>query len=105
MIRRPPRSTRTDTLFPTRRSSDLGNRHPRACRIDRIIEGHANFIAVDPDNCAAHWTDAPYIENNGLALGYGKGAVCHQAFCRQIPHAHFRSEEHTSALQSLMRTS
>src|SRR3546814_13781840 len=25
MIRRPPRSTRTDTLFPTRRSSDLGD--------------------------------------------------------------------------------
>src|SRR3546814_12010231 len=25
MIRRPPRSTRTDTLFPTRRSSDLLN--------------------------------------------------------------------------------
>src|SRR3546814_10009236 len=24
MIRRPPRSTRTDTLFPYRRSSDLG---------------------------------------------------------------------------------
>src|SRR3546814_6223617 len=24
MIRRPPRSTRTDTLFPERRSSDLG---------------------------------------------------------------------------------
>src|SRR3546814_2371632 len=26
MIRRPPRSTRTDTLFPTRRSSDLSRR-------------------------------------------------------------------------------
>src|SRR3546814_11076867 len=26
MIRRPPRSTRTDTLFPTRRSSDLAKR-------------------------------------------------------------------------------
>src|SRR3546814_17155806 len=25
MIRRPPRSTRTDTSFPTRRSSDLGD--------------------------------------------------------------------------------
>src|SRR3546814_7367955 len=25
MIRRPPRSTRTDTLFPTRRSSDLAH--------------------------------------------------------------------------------
>src|SRR3546814_12289212 len=33
MIRRPPRSTRTDTLFPTRRSSDLSSvvlaAHPR----------------------------------------------------------------------------
>src|SRR3546814_17942034 len=30
MRRRPPRSTRTDTLFPTRRSSDLGRlRRPR----------------------------------------------------------------------------
>src|SRR3546814_11343910 len=28
MIRRPPRSTRTDTLFPTRRSSDLLLRNP-----------------------------------------------------------------------------
>src|SRR3546814_16305119 len=26
MIRRPPRSTRTDTLFPTRRSSDLSGK-------------------------------------------------------------------------------
>src|SRR3546814_14193279 len=26
MIRRPPRSTRTDTLFPTRRSSDLSRK-------------------------------------------------------------------------------
>src|SRR3546814_8485987 len=26
MIRRPPRATRTDTLFPTRRSSDLNDR-------------------------------------------------------------------------------
>src|SRR3546814_625988 len=31
MIRRPPRSTRTDTLFPTRRSSDL--------TIEKRIEG------------------------------------------------------------------
>src|SRR3546814_5145022 len=30
MIRRPPRSTRTDTLFPTRRSSDLKWRHASA---------------------------------------------------------------------------
>src|SRR3546814_13150620 len=30
MIRRPPRSTRTDTLFPTRRSSDLPMDYIRA---------------------------------------------------------------------------
>src|SRR3546814_11822581 len=30
MIRRPPRSTRTDTPFPTRRSSDLPAAQPRA---------------------------------------------------------------------------
>src|SRR3546814_12626770 len=29
MLRQPPRSTRTDTLFPTRRSSDLAS-HARA---------------------------------------------------------------------------
>src|SRR3546814_10064631 len=26
-----------------------------------------------------------------ISLDYGKWAVCHQAFCRQIPHAHFSS--------------
>src|SRR3546814_17070623 len=35
MIRRPPRSTRTDTSFPTRRSSDLRRRNlRRPCRRD-----------------------------------------------------------------------
>src|SRR3546814_12434352 len=32
MIRRPPRSTRTDTLFPYTRSSDLLDQHQRARR-------------------------------------------------------------------------
>src|SRR3546814_367740 len=36
MIRRPPRSTRTDTLFPTRRSSDL-------CAPARLADG----VAID----------------------------------------------------------
>src|SRR3546814_20500895 len=35
MIRRPPRSTRTDTSFPTRRSSDLGRRESRGRRFPR----------------------------------------------------------------------
>src|SRR3546814_19283021 len=39
MIRRPPRSTRTDTLFPTRRSSDLPALY---------------YLVQDPDGFLAH---------------------------------------------------
>src|SRR3546814_11793303 len=41
MIRRPPRSTRTDTLFPTRRSSDLciaaGRFHDRVAGLEQAL--------------------------------------------------------------------
>src|SRR3546814_17149488 len=37
MIRRPPRSTRTDTLFPTRRSSDLPEFADR--KTEKLIDG------------------------------------------------------------------
>src|SRR3546814_10258704 len=80
MIRRPPRSTRTDTLFPytTLFRSEAG------C-IDRT--GYPNLVSllqiagrIDQDrSCAAD------IVAGGTA--------------------HLRSEEHTSELQSLMRIS
>src|SRR3546814_12358850 len=44
MIRRPPRSTRTDTLFPTRRSSDLHRHWPVLAdklSLQREIDGAA----------------------------------------------------------------
>src|SRR3546814_11391507 len=45
MIRRPPRSTRTDTLFPTRRSSDRAavRAHPQQAVVDHVVlaDGHA----------------------------------------------------------------
>src|SRR3546814_4228897 len=76
MIRRPPRSTRTDTLFPYTtlfRSSSLGRRsaphRPRAEHADRM----------------------------------GGGSLGH--FHQSVRHACGRSEEHTSELQSLMRIS
>src|SRR3546814_16121547 len=53
MLRRPPRSTRTDTLFPTRRSSDLDQlfqrlqRHQRTGRVARRTE-EENLAAL-PD--------------------------------------------------------
>src|SRR3546814_9905055 len=40
MIRRPPRSTRTDTLFPSRRSSDLEGTTDRNLRDRRELDAN-----------------------------------------------------------------
>src|SRR3546814_20321720 len=48
MIRPPPRSTRTDTLFPYRRSSDLLVRpclEPRAQTVERVEERLQELVA------------------------------------------------------------
>src|SRR3546814_15819852 len=82
MIRRPPRSTRTDTLFPYTtlfRSGDAADRRG-AC-------GHAEgaaLAAVDGWGCDLF-----------LPIGRWGGG----------PAEGWRSEEHTSELQSLMRIS
>src|SRR3546814_1514040 len=83
MIRRPPRSTRTDTLFPTRRSADLAclqRRHDLASADAQRARDRQDDL-VHP----ALFQDA--IENGGM------------------PDRDARSEEHTSELQSLMRIS
>src|SRR3546814_5303092 len=50
MLRRPPRSTRTDTLFPTRRSSDLvdplGQRDIEVGETVAIVRRQGNVDAV-----------------------------------------------------------
>src|SRR3546814_8315336 len=91
MIRRPPRSTRTDTLFPyttlfrsTRPGAALAHRRHRraAVRLDRGASRHGH--------------------------GQRGAAAAGQALLRRsrghAEHA-LRSEEHTSELQSLMRIS
>src|SRR3546814_13117427 len=80
MIRRPPRSTRTDTLFPYTSlfRSALGLQ-PLEHRADR--RSGQRVAQHRPD--LGHRRGAPFIQ-------YERGA---------------RSEEHTSELQSLMRTS
>src|SRR3546814_5442694 len=81
MIRRPPRSTRTDTLFPyptlfrSRRRTDDGDR-------DEGGSGHANAVSA---LYTAQMSESPVVLLSG--------------------HAPNRSEEHTSELQSLMRIS
>src|SRR3546814_8241683 len=86
MIRRPPRSTRTDTLFPTRRSSDLaagvGRFGGATCRGP---PGDAGTVARAAAAC----------QHSRYAAGGGAGFVNFKV----------RSEEHTSELQSLMRIS
>src|SRR3546814_2507016 len=94
MIRRPPRSTRTDTLFPyTTLFRSHVSAHPadgragalRAARLRRP----ARSIAPWP-LASAPWPPGP----QRLA----------RADHAPVPTAH-RSEEHTSELQSLMRIS
>src|SRR3546814_14675566 len=83
MIRRPPRSTRTDTLFPytTLFRSLVGECRPvHALRTDRFAVGL-------------------YHHQQGEHLVKARACRCGQA------GEHFRSEEHTSELQSLMRIS
>src|SRR3546814_8569818 len=84
MIRRPPRSTRTDTLFPYTtlfRSSD-GD-------VDRPYCRGAGFFGAG----------APRLDRTYPAR---RRAACD---CDPQWHSRGRSEEHTSELQSLMRIS
>src|SRR3546814_7139947 len=93
MLRRPPRSTRTDTLCPYtplfRSDSHKRLRHSRrqgAC-LQGVREAAASIWPVELDPRAARG-----------ACRTARGSAPHQ-------HCGPRSEEHTSELQSLMRIS
>src|SRR3546814_4633854 len=94
MIRRPPRSTRTDTLFP----------YTTLFRSVEVVErGEAhlgNLIVTQHEAVDAGARHAQHvIANHGLA-------ACANLAGKAIPLAEqTRSEEHTSELQSLMRIS
>src|SRR3546814_4742631 len=94
MIRRPPRSTRTDTLFPyttlfrsTSSSSDaLNTRYPSG-------------IAVPLAQVYRHTSLSEFVVSEDVASAKQISADCGVEQCSR------RSEEHTSELQSLMRNS
>src|SRR3546814_21154850 len=76
MIRRPPRSTRTDTLFPTRRSSDLFTRDPQVSLdprplIDtlRAAAGPSNTRELDAHTLATRYFGDSILANM-MMLGY-----------------------------------
>src|SRR3546814_8514453 len=109
MVRRPPRATRTDTVFPSTtlfRSDDAVGQYD-VVLIDNVLEHVPDpvamirqakrlmapdallVLAVPPFDWLRRWLGTiPIIRNN----------VSH-------PQINARSEEHTSELQSLMRIS
>src|SRR3546814_12029556 len=79
MIRRPPRSTRTDTLFPY--TTLFRSASKSECMYDRVSRSSSDF---------KYNRNAPYAKTGTRAATFGVVD---------------RSEEHTSELQSLMRIS
>src|SRR3546814_4978314 len=81
MIRRPPRSTRTDTLFPYttlfRSAVGVGGVDEVDPQIERVMDAGHRLVALHPDAVGQPRTEGDFR----------------------------RSEEHTSELQSLMRIS
>src|SRR3546814_4578261 len=112
MIRRPPRSTRTDTLFPyttlfrsaaaARGSSQSVPRWPGA---GRFVVGRQRWQAGDPPmSTVEQYLDAATRANTERAYA---GATRHFEvdWGGHLPATADRSEEQPSELQSLMRIS
>src|SRR3546814_10187455 len=95
MIRRPPRSTRTDTLFPYTtlfRSVEHGGGAVQQRRVDDVgVADHPADVGGRPPDLAG--VDVVDVLHRPLQRHRVAAVVAH------------RSEEHTSELQSLMRIS
>src|SRR3546814_4733068 len=114
MIRRPPRSTRTDTLFPYTTLFRSAHVLPQLLRDapDRGLYRRASRPRTAED-AAAERASVPLRHRrnrNAVRLHGHRGAAAgpsdrHRLF--GAPHCDLavRSEEHTSELQSLMRNS
>src|SRR3546814_9393703 len=92
MIRRPPRSTRTDTLFPyTTPFRSVGKKVTWGLTLE--LTGYYSVA------------DAKHGGGSTDLYGYGASALFFPS--QTFPNAYgiVRSEEHTSELQSLMRIS
>src|SRR3546814_3263742 len=88
MIRRPPISTRTDTLFPYTTLFRSG------------LPGQAVFVFAEAEESHVGHFLVPQLVGRGRIFA----RIAGRAFAGDRP-AYARSEEHTSELQSLMRHS
>src|SRR3546814_2255087 len=102
MIRRPPRSTRTDTLFPytTLFRSCFGQPHRQYAR--------SRCAIALPGNPGGYLRSRALRDDTGL---FGEPTIPSRYLCKgqtsddRCRNCRSRSEEHTSELQSLMRIS
>src|SRR3546814_9047669 len=94
MIRRPPRSTRTDTLFPY-------------TTLFRSKQIHEAFGPLAPSRMYSRGGDGPAVRFIAVtpddALAAADDAI--EVLLEEDWRPEHRSEEHTSELQSLMRNS
>src|SRR3546814_938616 len=97
MIRRPPRSTRTDTLFP----------YTTLFRSIREILDQSHPIAVPALGVAERVQFKHRVSEYAERIQHTRAAGDHLDIRLRLRRAHQfdRSEEHTSELQSLMRIS
>src|SRR3546814_1402318 len=117
MIRRPPRSTRTDTLFPytTLFRSDINRTKPlirlilnqvgRRLTEDLQAKGNRHRLLLMLDEFPALGRLDFFESALAFMAGYGLKAFLIAQSLNQIEKAYGRSEEHTSELKSLMRNS
>src|SRR3546814_1606271 len=90
MIRRPPRSTRTDTLFP----------YTTLFRSCKLVEGYG----LSESSPVATCNPADGLNKSG-SIGLPLPGTTIEIVSLDDPSRLLRSEEHTSELQSLMRIS
>src|SRR3546814_10848225 len=112
MIRRPPRSTRTDTLFPyttlfrsqrrrSLRAAEAQGHHPVRRPLLRHVGGQPPRPAAFLRRGRARDGHMLWPADDDAAVG----RQCRRGRERRVRPRIHRSEEHTSELQSLMRIS
>src|SRR3546814_4985242 len=110
MIRRPPRSTRTDTLFPYttlfRSSFDPAFLEVPPEVIQLTMRVNQKYFALRDSSTGKLAPNFICVANIDAKDG-GKAIVAgnEKVLTARLADAKFRSEEHTSELQSLMRNS
>src|SRR3546814_5710721 len=107
MIRRPPRSTRTDTLFPYTTLFRSRQRLPPAALGEVGEAGGDQLPMHDQARMALDLGHIAPVVVDPVGIEEQRGIAKQHGFVRQeaLPMLGLRSEEHTSELQSLMRIS